>query len=428
MDNVFDIFLNEKGKFRESLTGDTNGMLSLYEASFLGTNGEDTLTQAMEFTTTRLKDVMPHLTPEFGRHIGQALELPIDLRMARLEAKNYTDQYVKESNWSSDVLELAKLDFNLVQSLHQTELAELVRQVFDDIPHRHYFTRETLFESLEWWKELGLCDKLTFARDRPLECFLWTVGIFPKPHQSTCRIELAKNVAILLVIDDIFDSYGTLSELVLFTNAIRRWDLGAMEELPQYMKICYMALYNTTKEIGYRVLKEHGSCIVSHLKRTQKICTYPQRIFRKRGHNSRDIHGLGAYFLSHGASINRGTCRGYPKLFSCSGRILRLRDDLETATEEQQRGDVASSIECFMKEQKLSSEAEARTHIKQLIQNQWKELNAELMAPNTLPLSTIKACCNLSRTAQAIYDHGHDNRASWVHDHADSLFCKPIVL
>ncbi|CAK9156347.1 unnamed protein product, partial [Ilex paraguariensis] len=31
--------------------------------------------------------------------------------------------------------------------------------------------------------------------------------------------------------------------------------------------------------------------------------------------------------------------------------------------------------------------------------------------PSTLPLSTIKACFNLSRTAQAIYEHGHDNRA-----------------
>lgn len=77
--------------------------------------------------------------------------------------------------------------------------------------------------SCRWWKHLGLVDKLSFARDRPLECFLWTVGILPEPKYSSCRIELAKTIAILLVIDDIFDTYGSFDQLVLFTNAIRRY-------------------------------------------------------------------------------------------------------------------------------------------------------------------------------------------------------------
>lgn len=74
-----------------------------------------------------------------------------------------------------------------------------------------------------WWKQLGLVDKLPFARDRPLECFLWSVGLLPEPKYSMCRIELAKAIAILLVIDDIFDTYGKMDELVLFTDAIRRF-------------------------------------------------------------------------------------------------------------------------------------------------------------------------------------------------------------
>lgn len=71
---------------------------------------------------------------------------------------------------------------------------------------------------------MGLVDELGFGRDRPLECFLWTVGIFPEPYYSNCRIELAKTIALLLVIDDIFDTYGSLSDLVLFTEAIQRFD------------------------------------------------------------------------------------------------------------------------------------------------------------------------------------------------------------
>lgn len=75
-----------------------------------------------------------------------------------------------------------------------------------------------------WWRELGLAHKLPFARDQPLECFLWTVGIFPEPNYSECRIEVAKAVAILLVLDDIYDSYGSLDELILFTEAVQRYE------------------------------------------------------------------------------------------------------------------------------------------------------------------------------------------------------------
>lgn len=138
---------------------------------------------------------------------------------------------------------------------------------------------------------------MTFARDRPLECFLWTVGLFPDPRLSSCRIEIAKTVAILLVIDDVYDMHASLEELVLFTNAVKRWSvtkfhyslcidalliltgdrrgcrwgIEAMEELPEYMKICYMALYNTTNEIGYRVLKEHGKCVIPELRKTVRL-------------------------------------------------------------------------------------------------------------------------------------------------------------
>jgi len=44
-----------------------------------------------------------------------------------------------------------------------------------------------------------------------------------------------------------------------------------MIELPEYMKICYMALYNTTNEIAFRILKEHGLTVVAYLKVTVRI-------------------------------------------------------------------------------------------------------------------------------------------------------------
>ncbi|XP_059661024.1 probable terpene synthase 11 [Cornus florida] len=422
--DIFKVFMDETGEFKESLRDDMWGMLSLYEASYLGAEGEDILTQAMKFTTTHLRQSMPRMTPQFSRSIAQALELPRHFRMSRLETRNYIDEYSSESNPNMALLELAKLDFNMVQSIHQTELAEITR----------------------WWKELGLVDKLSFARDRPLECYLWTVGIFPEPCHSSCRIELAKTIAILLVIDDIFDSYGSFSDLVLFTNAIKRWDLCAMEHLPQYMKICYMALYNTTNDIGYRVLKEHGCSIVPHLKRTW-IDMFEAFLVEAEWCNSgyvptveeylaNGVTTAGTYmalvhsFFLMGHGVTEETIKmmePYPKLFSGTGRILRLWDDLGTAKEEQERGDVASSIECYMRESNISSNGEARKHIRQLIHGLWKEINGELLAPEALPLPMIRASLNLSRTAQVIFQHGDDNKGFSVDHHVQSLFFRPII-
>ena len=89
----------------------------------------------------------------------------------------------------------------------------------------YYFkkSKQGRLVNCSWWEELGLAKKLSFARDRPLECYFWTVGILPEPKYSECRIELAKTIAILLVIDDMYDSYAPLDELVIFTEAIRRF-------------------------------------------------------------------------------------------------------------------------------------------------------------------------------------------------------------
>ncbi|AES67304.1 putative geranyl diphosphate diphosphatase [Medicago truncatula] len=416
--DVFRKFLDKSGNFNESLTKDVWGMLSLYEASYLGTEDEEILKKAMEFSRARLSELIPHLSPEVGRNIAKSLTLPKHLRMARLEARNYMEEYSKGSNQIPALLELAKLDSDMVQSLHQRELAEICR----------------------WWKELGLVEKLGFARDRPTECFLWTVGIFPEPCHSNCRIELTKTICILLVMDDIFDTYGTLDELVLFTKAIKRWDLDAMDQLPEYMKICYMALYNTTNEIAYKIQKEHGLTVVSYLKRTW-IDIFEAFLEEAKWFNNGCVPNFKTY-LDNGV-ISAGSCmalvhatfligdglsketmsimmKSYPRLFTCSGEILRLWDDLGTSTEEQERGDNASSIQCMMRENNISDENEGRIHIRMLLGNLWRELNG-LATTKTIPLSVVKASLNMARTAQVIYQHGDDQSTFTVDDYVQTL-------
>ncbi|KAK6918917.1 Terpene synthase, metal-binding domain, partial [Dillenia turbinata] len=227
-----------------------------------------------------------------------------------------------------------------------------------------------------WWKDLGLVDKLRFARDRPLECFLWSVGIFPEPQHSRSRIELTKTIAILLWVDMI---EGFLVEAKWFHK-------GYVPNFEEYLENgvatagTYMALVHTFFLVGMQV-NEH----------TIKMM------------------------------------QPYPKLFSCAGRILRLWDDLGTAKEEQERGDVASSMECLMRENNISSDIEAREHVRQLIQSLWRELNGELVTSSGLPLSTVKACFNVSRTSRVIYQHGDDDMAFGVEYHVNSLLFRPVT-
>lgn len=47
-----------------------------------------------------------------------------------------------------------------------------------------------------------------------------------------------------------------------------RWDLAAMKQLPDYMKMCFKALYDITNEIGKKVYKKHGSNPADSLQKT----------------------------------------------------------------------------------------------------------------------------------------------------------------
>lgn len=125
--DVFKRFLDKSGNFKESLTTDIWGMLSLYEASYLGAEGEEVLKKAMDFSRAHLSQLIPHLGPEVGKQISRALTLPRHLRMAQLEATNYMEEYSHASNRVPAFLEMAKLDFDMLQSLHQRELAEISR-------------------------------------------------------------------------------------------------------------------------------------------------------------------------------------------------------------------------------------------------------------------------------------------------------------
>ncbi|URE21988.1 hypothetical protein MUK42_37297, partial [Musa troglodytarum] len=126
--DVFNKFKDEKGNFMCTLGSDVKGLLSLYNAAHLGTHREIILDEAISFTKNNLVSALANLKPPLTTQVSFALETPLCRRMRRLLARDYISIYQEDATRDDAILELAKLDFNLLQSLHHEELENITKK------------------------------------------------------------------------------------------------------------------------------------------------------------------------------------------------------------------------------------------------------------------------------------------------------------
>lgn len=65
--------------------------------------------------------------------------------------------------------------------------------------------------------------KVPYTRHRVTELYLWSLGAYFEPQYSQARVILATALIIFTVIDDIYDAYGTMEELEIFTDAMQKY-------------------------------------------------------------------------------------------------------------------------------------------------------------------------------------------------------------
>ena len=134
MTEIFYNFKDETKNFSTRLYQDLNGMLSLYEASFLCIEGENILEEAKHFTINYLEKYMRSCKDEYKASIiRHALELPLHWRMSRLDTRWFIDIYQRKVDMNPILLEIAKLDFNRIQCLYQEDLKYASRYSMDII-------------------------------------------------------------------------------------------------------------------------------------------------------------------------------------------------------------------------------------------------------------------------------------------------------
>ncbi|CAK9316323.1 unnamed protein product [Citrullus colocynthis] len=426
-EEVFNAFKDEMGDFKTCFYEDTNGMLSLYEASFLSTKGETTLEAAKCFAINYLKEYIKSSKDELKVEIVKhALELPLHWRIQRLEARWFIDIYERKGTINSILLEMAKLDFNMVQSIYQ----------------------EDLKYASSWWRNTELGEKLSFARNQLMENFYWTMGIGFEPELTYFRRMGTKIVSLITMIDDVYDVYGTLDELKLFTNAIERWDIAAIDQLPEYMKQCFLTLYNAVNEIASEALSNHGVDVMQYLKKGWVDLCKSYLVESNWYHNGYKptmqeymnnawISVAGPIMLVHSyvfvsSQITKEELERltkYADTIRWSSTIMRLANDLLKPLDEQSIGDVPKSVECYMNETG-SSEKNARAYIRHLVDELWKKLNEYDDEKLVSSQAFIKMSKNLARIAQCMYQYGDGHTVD--HDKTKesvvSLLVKPIII
>ncbi|KAG5242033.1 terpene synthase [Salix suchowensis] len=424
--DIFDGFIDDQGNFMAYLHNDIEGMLSLYEASHLAYEGEEILEKAIKQTSMFLKKHLGNSDSINAERVRHALEEPLHHKMIMLEARWHIESYGKREDANPTLLELSKLNFNMVQSVLKGDLQEMSR----------------------WWHGLGLRSKLSFSRDRLMECFFWTVGMAFEPEFSSCRKGLTKVTSFITTIDDVYDVYGALDELELFTEAVERWDVSAVRNLPGYMKLCFLAFFNSVNEMAYDHLKEHGEDVIPCLTRawadlckaflqeakwssnsiTPSFEEYLENAWRSVSGTVILIH---AYFLL-GGNLSKQSLDylvNYDELLRWPSIIFRLCNDLATSSAEIDRGETANSISCYMYETG-ASEAEARKHVEKLIQKAWRNMNKYQMDSENTPFARrfVAAAVNLARIAECTYQHGDGHGApdSRSRNRISSLIIEPI--
>ncbi|OIW05962.1 hypothetical protein TanjilG_11649 [Lupinus angustifolius] len=369
--DIFKTFKDEQGKFKESMTKDVEGMLSLYEASHFRIHGEDILDEVLAFTSSHLKLMSNKLSPSLSAKVNNSLNRPLCKNLNRLMARHYISAYEEELFHDETLLLFAKLDFNMLQKQHQKELGNISK----------------------WWKDLDFASKLPFARNRIVEVYFWMTGLCYEPQYSLGRRLMTKVIALTSVIDDIYDVYGTFEELQLFTEAIERWDISCMDFLPEYMKCCYQAILDTYEEIDQEMAKEGRSFCV---------------IYAKNEVSSGYMLLMSIIFVGMGSIATEKVFQWLsirPKIVHASTLLCRLMDDIVSSEFEKERGHVASALDCYMKQHGVTKQDTIHEFQRQVI-CAWKDINEECLDPTEVPKPLLKRVLNMSRVMDVLYKDG----------------------
>uniref|UniRef100_A0ACD5X746 Uncharacterized protein n=1 Tax=Avena sativa TaxID=4498 RepID=A0ACD5X746_AVESA len=398
--DVFQSFMDNKENLKEIFQCDVQDLLELYEATHLGTPDEQFLKDAQRKTMDLLQSMVQHIEKPMANKVKHALETPSFRRMKILEARLYIPLYEEDTKECNKVvLELAKLNFYLLQRLYREEVKEIC----------------------EWYYGLESPWKLFYARHRPAEAYFWALGVYYEPRYAKARKLLAKFIATITPYDDTFDNYGVWEELQPFAEVMQRWDMKEVEQLGECYKDYARFMFGTMIEIENSLPKDISARNVNFIKTiTNEVCKgyMTEIVWRDNKHiPALEEHLKVTLVTCFYWAIN---CTAlvvfeenvtyevlewmskFPQIVKDSCIVSRLMDDIVAHEFETERNNVATAVTCYMKEHGTTKEV-ASEALWDAVDNAWSDMNKEYLTMKTIPTTLIIRVINLARMMETMY-------------------------
>uniref|UniRef100_A0ACD5UVX4 Uncharacterized protein n=1 Tax=Avena sativa TaxID=4498 RepID=A0ACD5UVX4_AVESA len=420
--DVFDQYKGEDGSFIIDLTNEPRGLLSLYNAAHLLIHGETTLEEAMAFARQHLETMSGSLKSPLAMQVKRALHRPLPRSCKRIETLRYIPEYEEEEGHNVILLELAKLDFNLLQHVYLKELKS----------------------TTEWWKHFLGYTELSFARDRLVERYTWAYVLYYERASELPRSILTKMIVLITTLDDIYDIRATIEECRKLHEAIQSWDESATSLLPEYLKKLFMELLRTFKDIEDEI-PINMNYDIAHLKKSiqNHVSGYMQEAewlhenykpsFKDQVNLTCLTIGAPTVCTSMMVSMDDPIIKqalewtvGVPDVIIAAGKVVRLMNDIAAFERRKCKGDAASSVECYINEHNVTGEV-AIAQIETLLERQWRILNQAHFENREL-LPALQRIIGLALSATFFYDNKNDvyTLSTHLQKTIESLFMKPI--
>nr|GMD80246.1 (-)-germacrene D synthase-like [Ipomoea batatas] len=226
------------------------------------------------------------------------------------------------------------------------------------------------------------------------------------------------------------------------------WDASEVNELPEYMRFCYIYLLDAYAEIEKELADKSESYRVNYARIQMKKLVGAYFVERKwyyDGHNPTFEEYIKVGSLSGGYPMLATTSlvgmqedfvtkevldwmSSKPLILQASSVIARLLNDTTGHEFEQQREHIDSAVEIYMKEYGKTKEETVKELLEQ-VTKAWKDINQECLKPTIFPMPILTRILNLTRALHYIYDdkdaYTHSN--TMMKDFITSMLVNPIM-
>ncbi|XP_050113947.1 sesquiterpene synthase-like [Malus sylvestris] len=198
-----------------------------------------------------------------------------------------------------------------------------------------------------------------------------------------------------------------------------------MDQLPEYMKVCYRALldvYNEKQVRGY-----FDEAKLFHQKHIPSLDEYMSL--------SLVTSGCPLLITTSFVGMEEATIDSFdwlltfPQTVKAASKIVRLMDDIVDHKFEQEREHFISAVNCYMKKYGATEE-EAIIELKRQVNNAWKGINEARLHPTAVPMPLLIRILNFARLMDVVYkcEDGYTNAKGVLKDLIVSTLVEPVAL